>query len=166
MSSDKNSTDSQQAPKNPDVLPPAESEPGSSEKEDQEEDSQEVHIVEAQYRGPLPPPKMLGAFEKEFPGTAKHILEQSVEEQKHRHRIESRALDLAAEDTKHTRWVSLSALLAVLAAVVLISIFGTVPAAVWSILVLVGIPWVVRLARPLLARFGGGGSSNDSGDPA
>lgn len=46
----------------------------------------------ASYRGPMPPPAMLEEFERVVPGLARQIAAMALEEQKHRHRWERRAL--------------------------------------------------------------------------
>lgn len=48
--------------------------------------------MEVQYRGPLPPPRMLADFEEAHPGTAAQILAMARDEQQHRHRMQRRAL--------------------------------------------------------------------------
>ena len=47
------------------------------------------------FSGPLPPPEVLAAYEKVFPGCAKSIVEMAQKEQAHRHEQDSGDLTLA-----------------------------------------------------------------------
>ena len=52
-----------------------------------------VEIVRSQsFKGPLPPPEMLGQYEKVLPGSAKEIFEMAKAEQNHRISWEGRSL--------------------------------------------------------------------------
>ena len=51
-----------------------------------------AQTTEAFYEGPMPPPAVLKAFDAVVPGLAKQIADMAVEEQKHRHKWERRAL--------------------------------------------------------------------------
>ena len=51
-----------------------------------------AHTTQAIYEGPMPPPAMLKAFDAVVPGLAKQIADMAVDEQKHRHIWERRAL--------------------------------------------------------------------------
>jgi hypothetical protein len=46
----------------------------------------------ASYNGPLPPPQMLGEFDRIVPGLSKQIVDMALSEQTHRHRWENKAL--------------------------------------------------------------------------
>lgn len=50
------------------------------------------HEISASYQGPLPPPEMLGEFERVVPGLGRQIAEMAAKEQSHRHSWERRAL--------------------------------------------------------------------------
>ncbi len=45
--------------------------------------------IELSWRGPLPPPEVLDAYERISPGAPKVILEMAVNQQQHRLRLES-----------------------------------------------------------------------------
>jgi uncharacterized membrane protein len=51
-----------------------------------------AQTTEAFYEGPMPPPAMLKAFDAVVPGLANQIADMAIEEQKHRHKWERRAL--------------------------------------------------------------------------
>ncbi|MGD0109278.1 MAG: DUF2335 domain-containing protein [Rhodopila sp.] len=48
--------------------------------------------ISATYHGPIPPPLMLGEFERVVPGLAMQIVGMALAEQAHRHRWERKAL--------------------------------------------------------------------------
>ncbi len=49
--------------------------------------------VQKEFRGPLPPPEVLGQYEAIHPGTAEIILRQFERETQHRHAIEQKIVD-------------------------------------------------------------------------
>lgn len=57
----------------------------------EEEDKQRIFacIRKEEFRGPLPPPAILQQYDAVHPGFAKEIMQMAVNEQLHRHRIES-----------------------------------------------------------------------------
>jgi len=50
------------------------------------------HEISSSYQGPLPPPEMLGQFERVVPGLGRQIVDMAAKEQSHRHSWERRAL--------------------------------------------------------------------------
>jgi uncharacterized membrane protein len=49
--------------------------------------------IEQEFQGPLPPPNVLGSYEKIEPGTANRIITLAENETKHRHNMEHKMLD-------------------------------------------------------------------------
>jgi uncharacterized membrane protein len=49
--------------------------------------------MQAEFRGPLPPPDVLQRYEEIHPGTAERVLQQFERETQHRHAIEQKLVD-------------------------------------------------------------------------
>lgn len=74
-----------------------------------EKQSEEVHVLSefASFRGPLPPPAMLGEYEKVNPGTAKELLGMAKKEQDHRIEWDNTALIATVRETTRGQWFGL-----------------------------------------------------------
>jgi len=57
----------------------------------------QVVAMQAEFRGPLPPPDMLQRYEEIHPGTAERVLQQFERETQHRHAIEQKVIDAQLE---------------------------------------------------------------------
>lgn len=57
-----------------------------------------LRFVEAQFSGPLPPPDLFREYDEVLPGAAERILSMTEREMEHRHRMESRSLEIVAEN--------------------------------------------------------------------
>lgn len=64
-------------------------------REQQENDGQ---LIASSYRGPIPPPELLGDYEQISPGSAERILKMAERDLAHRSQMESRALWLTYAD--------------------------------------------------------------------
>jgi len=53
--------------------------------------------MQAEFRGPLPPPEFLQRYEEIYPGTAERILQQFERETQHRHAVEQKIIDAQLE---------------------------------------------------------------------
>lgn len=53
--------------------------------------------MQAEFRGPLPPPEVLQHYEDIHPGTAERVLQQFERETQHRHGIERKLVDAQLE---------------------------------------------------------------------
>lgn len=53
--------------------------------------------MQAEFRGPLPPPDVLQRYEEIHPGTAERILQQFERETQHRHIMEQKVVDAQLE---------------------------------------------------------------------
>ena len=60
--------------------------------------AQLLRIVEAQFAGPLPPPHLFREYDEVLPGAAERILSMTEREMEHRHGMESRSLEIVAEN--------------------------------------------------------------------
>jgi len=65
------------------------------EQDQQGQQAEEGSLVamQAEFRGPLPPPEVLQRYEEIHPGTAERVLQQFERETQHRHAIEQKIVD-------------------------------------------------------------------------
>jgi uncharacterized membrane protein len=74
------------------------SEPASRQKpKAQQQSERQLVAMQAEFRGPLPPPDMLQRYEQVHPGTAERVLQQFERETQHRHAIEQKIVDAQLE---------------------------------------------------------------------
>lgn len=77
-------------------------------------------IQAASFSGPLPPPGMYREYEEVLPGSANRLMELTEDQQKHRHKWESDALDASISDSKRGQWFGfILSILAIVAAIIL-----------------------------------------------
>ena len=77
-------------------------------------------IQAALFSGPLPPPGMYREYEEVLPGSANRLMELTEDQQKHRHKWESDALDASISDSRRGQWFGFFlSILAIMAAVIL-----------------------------------------------
>ena len=57
----------------------------------------QIVSMQAEFRGPLPPPEILQRYEEIHPGTAERVLQQFERETQHRHAIEKKIVDTQLE---------------------------------------------------------------------
>jgi uncharacterized membrane protein len=60
---------------------------------EQQQEEARLVAMQAEFRGPLPPPEVLERYEEVYPGTAERILQQFERETQHRHAIEQKLVD-------------------------------------------------------------------------
>ncbi|MBS0955906.1 DUF2335 domain-containing protein [Lactiplantibacillus plantarum] len=58
------------------------------------------------HSGPIPDPKTLEGYEKLYPGAAKSIIDNGVEEGKHRRSMEKEIVDATKKDRKRRDWMA------------------------------------------------------------
>ena len=73
----------------------------------------EAAIIAAQFSGPLPPPEILQAYDEVVDGGATRIVDQWERETKHRHALESKALDAYVAGMTRAQWMAFVVILAI-----------------------------------------------------
>lgn len=70
-----------------------------------EEQQQQTMTKLEMYSGPIPDSKTLGEYDKLYPGAAKLIIENGVEESKHRRALETEMVHAAKSDRHRRDWM-------------------------------------------------------------
>lgn len=70
------------------------------------QDQQQLAIAKLEmYSGPIPHPDILSQYEKIDPGAAKLIIDNGVEESRHRRELESQSLEYTRRDRRRRDWM-------------------------------------------------------------
>lgn len=71
-------------------------------------------VVSTAYRGPIPPPEMLADYAEIDPNFPKTIMQRADDEQKHRHKLEDKALDAEISTFRYAQFFGFLILLGLL----------------------------------------------------